>query len=84
MMNMMKSIDKLHSTFPAGLSQDKWHTSNVGHDAAKGFESVVSCKCVVHRKPEATYTFRSKNNQNFKIQSLSRTLGNSRDLSLVS
>jgi len=39
----MKSIDKLHYMFPAGLSYDKWHKLNVVYDAAKGFESCVSC-----------------------------------------
>jgi len=33
----MKSIEKLHDTFPAGLSHDKWHTFNIEHDAAMGF-----------------------------------------------
>jgi len=46
----MKSIDKLHYTFPAGLSHDKWQKLNVENDAAKGFESFVSCEFVVHQK----------------------------------
>jgi len=58
----MKSIDKLHHTFPAGLSHDKWHNLNIAHNTAMGFESFVRCKFVVHRKPEATYAFRSQSN----------------------
>jgi len=51
----LKSIDKLHYTFPAGLSHDKWHKLNIEHDAAKGLELLVGCEFVVHRKPEPTY-----------------------------
>jgi hypothetical protein len=53
----MKSIDRLHYTFPAGLSDDKWCKFNFKHDAAKGFQSLVHCEFVVYRKPVATYTF---------------------------
>ena len=58
----MKSIDKLHYTFPAGLSHVNWHKLNIEHDAAMGFESFVHCKFVVHRKPEATSAFWSQSN----------------------
>ena len=58
----MKSIDKLHYTFLAGLSHDKWHTFNIEHDAAMSFESFVRCEFVVDRKLEATYAFRSQSN----------------------
>jgi len=33
----MKSIDKLHYTFPAGLSHNSRHKLNIEHDAAMGF-----------------------------------------------
>jgi hypothetical protein len=58
----MKSIDKLHYTFPAGLSHDKWYKLNIEHDAVKGFESLVRCKCAVHQKLEAMYAFRRQSN----------------------
>lgn len=53
----MKSINKLHYKFPAGLSHDNWDKLNGKHLAAKGFEPFVSCEFVVHWKPETTYTF---------------------------
>ena len=53
----IKSIDKLHYTFPAGLSHDRRHKSDVRHDAAAGFESFVSCEFEAHWKPEAMYPF---------------------------
>jgi len=56
----MKSIDKLHYAFPAGLSHDKWHKLNIEHDIAMGFKSFAHCEFVVHRKPEAMYAFRSQ------------------------
>jgi len=59
----MKSIDKLHYAFPAGLSHDKWHKLNAMHDAAQGFEAFVSCEIVVHQEPEPTYAFQSQNNE---------------------
>ena len=58
----MKSIDKLHYMFPAGVSHDKLHKLNIEQDAAKGFESLVRCEFVVHRKPETMYVFRSQSN----------------------
>jgi len=58
----MKSIDKLHYMFPPGLSHDKCHKLNIVHDTVKGFQSLVRCEFVVHRKPEATYAFRSQSN----------------------
>jgi hypothetical protein len=58
----MKSIDKLHYTFLAGLSHNKWHKVNIEDDAAKGFESLVHCKYVVHWYPEVTYAFQSQCN----------------------
>ena len=76
----MKSIGKLHYTFPAALSHDKWHNFNIEHNAAKGFESLVCCKFVVHRKPEGTYTFRSQSNGKIIIQPLPGTPGNPGDL----
>jgi len=60
---VMKSMDKLDHTFLAGLPHNKWNKLHIQHDAAKGFESFVSCKFVVHQKTEATYTFRSQNNE---------------------
>ena len=58
----MKSIDKLHYMFPAGLSHEKWQKFNIQHDVAKGFESLIPCEFVVHWKPEATYAFRRQCN----------------------
>jgi len=46
----MKSIDKLHNTFPAGQSYDKWHKLNVEYDVTKGFGLFFSWECVVYRK----------------------------------
>jgi len=65
----MKSIHQLHYTFPAGLSQAKWHKLNIEYDAAKGFESFVHCECVVNQKPGATYAFWSQSNAKKKHNS---------------
>ena len=46
----MKSIDTLHYTFLAGPFHNKWHKLNIESDAAKGFESFVSCEFVVPKK----------------------------------
>ena len=80
----MQSIDELYYMFPASLSHDKWHKFNVEHDAAKGFQWFVSYKFVVHREPEATYTFGSQNNEKSIFQPLSGIPGNPWDLSWVS
>ena len=77
----MMSIDKLHYTFLAGLSHDKWDMMNDVHDAAKFFESFVSCEFVAHRKPEATSAFPSQNNETSIFKPLSGTPGNPWDLS---
>ena len=53
----MKSIDKQHSKFLAGLTDDEWDKSTLDNDLAQGFKSVFSCKPEVHRKGEAMYTF---------------------------
>lgn len=80
----MKSIDKVQYTISAGLSHDKWHKYHVHYDAAKAFESFVSCEYVVHLKSEATNAFRSQSNGNKHIiQPLSGTPENPRDLSQV-
>jgi len=71
----IRSIDKLHYTLLTGPFHDKWHTWNVNHDAAKGFESCVSCKLFVHLKRKATYAFRTQNNHKCNIQQLSGSLG---------
>ena len=73
----MKAIDKLHYTFPAGLSHDKWHKLNIEHDAAMGFESFVNCEFVVHRKPEAMYAFRSQSNGKMNNSTTLRYTGES-------
>jgi len=59
----MKWIDKVHYTFPAGLSHDNWQKLNIEYDVAMGFELLVHCEFVVHRKPEATYAFRNQSNR---------------------
>jgi len=55
--HQMKSIDKLHHKYPAGLCQDKWSELNVGNNAVKVFELYISCEFEVHQKPEAKYAF---------------------------
>jgi len=70
--------------FPAGPSHDKMHKLNAEYDAAKGFESFVSYKFVVHQQLQATYTFGSQNNERSIIQPHSETLGNPSDLTWVS
>ena len=80
----MRSIDELHYMFMAGLSHDKWHRWNVAQDSVKGLESIVSCKDVVHQKPQVKYTFQNQNNDKCLIQSLSGTPGSPQTLSYVS
>jgi hypothetical protein len=46
----MKSIDRLHYTFPAGQSHNQWHMVNVEYNAAKGFKSFGSWEFVVFWK----------------------------------
>ena len=58
----MKSIDKLHYTFPAGLFHNKRHELNIEHDAAMRFESFVRCDFEVRWMPEAMYALRSQSN----------------------
>ena len=58
----MKSIDKLHYMYLAGLSYDKWRKLNIEHDAAMCFKLFLRCEFVVHRKLEGTYIFQSQTN----------------------
>jgi hypothetical protein len=53
----IKSVDQLLDTFLGGLSDDRWHKSNVEYDSAMDFESSDSCEFVIRRKPKAMYTF---------------------------
>jgi hypothetical protein len=34
----IKSMDRIQSTFPAGLSRNQWYKSNIEHEAAPGIE----------------------------------------------
>jgi hypothetical protein len=58
----MKSIDKLHYTFPASPVHDEWHRLNLEQDTAQGFESFVHGKFGVHQMLQATHSFRCQRN----------------------